>query len=38
MNKKWYRLRKRLLEILEVGDRVFIYTKMHLSDANNIEI
>lgn len=23
---------------LEVGDRVFIYTKMHLSDANNIEI
>ena len=23
---------------LEAGDRVFIYTKLHLSDANNIEI
>lgn len=23
---------------LEPGDRVFIYTKLHLSDANNIEI
>lgn len=23
---------------LEAGDRVFVYTKLHLSDANNIEI
>jgi len=70
VNKKWYRRRKRLLEILEVGndldisrqsiivlvkrrnkslipngnmkletgDRVFIYTKLHLSNANDIEI
>ncbi len=24
--------------VLEAGDRVFIYTKLHLSDANSIEI